>query len=75
MHGVRGPKYCPKNLIGTPFQTIKVRRGGPGRVSGSGPSGWKLRPAKVLARSLAEMAASTRARGGVPRPVPKPTGK
>lgn len=33
---------------------IWIRKGGDGKTSGSGPSGWKLRPAKRLARSLAE---------------------
>ena len=33
---------------------IWIKRGGSGKMSGSGPSGWKLRPAKRLARSLAE---------------------
>lgn len=32
---------------------VWIKRGGPTRI-GSGPSGYKLRPAKVLARSLAE---------------------
>lgn len=35
---------------------IWTKRGGDGKMSGSGPSGWKLRPAKRLARSLAERA-------------------
>lgn len=34
---------------------IWIKRGGPGK-SGDNASGWKLRPSKVLARSLAEMA-------------------
>lgn len=33
---------------------IWVPRGGDGKTSGSGPSGWKLRPSKRLARSLAD---------------------
>lgn len=36
-----------------PNREIRLKRGG-GTSSGSGPSGWKLRPAKQLARSLAE---------------------
>ena len=62
MHGVRSAVLCPPNLVGTPLQTIRIKRGGTGRVSGNGPSGWKLRPSKVLARSLADMAMTYRAR-------------
>lgn len=43
-----------------PFE-IWVPRGGDGKTSGAGPSGWKLRPAKVLARKLAEAAANFKA--------------
>ena len=32
---------------------IWIKRGGTGKTSGSGPSGWKLRPARLLSRSLA----------------------
>jgi hypothetical protein len=63
MHGCRGPKYCPQSVIGTPQQTIKIRRGGMGKLSGSGPSGWKLRPARVLSKSLSEMASKYHVRG------------
>lgn len=62
MHHVRGPKYCPQSLIGTPQQTIKIKRGGTGKTSGSGPSGYKLKPARVLSRSLAMMAADNRSK-------------
>ena len=61
----RGPKFCPPEMVGTDQQTIWIRRGGNGRVSGAGPSGHKLKPAKVLARSLAEMARGIRARGSM----------
>ena len=63
MHGVRPTVRCPANLIGTPQQTIKIKRGGAGQTSGSGPSGWKKRPRAVLCRSLAEMARHYVARG------------
>ena|SRR5579859_2030976 len=60
----------PDHLIGLPVpdshwtgKVIKIPRGGKGQQSGSGPSGWKLRPAKKLARSLADMAAQYRKRG------------
>lgn len=49
----RSGVICPAHLVGTPQQTIKLKRWGAGK-SGQGPTGWKLRPAKVLARSLAE---------------------
>jgi hypothetical protein len=52
---------CPPNVIGTPAQQIKIKRGGPGK-SGAGASGWKLRPAKVLARTMADMARNYRAK-------------
>lgn len=54
----RGPVYCRQSVIGTKSQTIWLKRGGKGQQSGSGPSGHKLRPAKVLARSLAAMASA-----------------
>jgi hypothetical protein len=56
---------CPAQLVGTPLQIVKLKRGGQGRISGSGPSGYKVNPAKLLSRSLAErtganLAAKTR---------------
>jgi hypothetical protein len=51
-------------LIGTPQQIIKIKRGGTGQMSGSGPSGKKLKPARVHARAMAEMAAKYRGRKG-----------
>lgn len=33
---------------------VWIKRGGASKSSGSGPSGYKLNPAKVLARALAE---------------------
>lgn len=53
---------CPASVIGTKGQIIKLKRGGKGGTSGSGPSGWKVRPAAVLQRSLADMAAAYRSR-------------
>jgi len=58
----RSAVMCPERMIGTPQQVIKLRRGGPGH-SGNGPSGYKMKPARVLARSLAALAAAARARG------------
>jgi len=55
----RGPLKCPIKLIGTPNQQLWIRRGG-ASSSGSGPAGWKLKPARQTARSLAEMAAKYR---------------
>jgi len=57
----RAPVYAPQSVWGTEGQEYWRRRGGPGK-SGSGPSGWKLKPAKVLARAMAEMAANYRTR-------------
>jgi len=45
---------CPAVLVGTPQQTVKIKRGGVGRQSGSGPSGYKTNPAYMLARALAD---------------------
>lgn len=53
---------CPNKIVGTPNQEIWVKRGGDGKTSGSGPSGWKTTPARLLARSMAEMAAKYRTR-------------
>lgn len=55
-----GPVKCSQSLIGTPGQIRWIRRGG-GSSSGSGPSGWKLKPSRLLSRSLAEMAIKYRA--------------
>lgn len=46
---------CPPSHIGTPNQVIWIKRGGVGK-SGSGPTGYKTRPARVLARAMAELA-------------------
>ena len=53
---------CPARLVGTPNQVIKIKRGGQGKISGSGPSGYKTRPARLLSRSLADMASQYRHR-------------
>lgn len=34
--------------------TIKIKRGGVGRMSGSGPSGRRAKPSRLLQRALAE---------------------
>jgi hypothetical protein len=51
---------CHDKDVGTPRQTIQIKRGGMGKASGEGPQGWKLRPARLLSRSLAEMAVKYR---------------
>ena len=56
MHGARPAVICPERLLGTPQQIIKIKRGGTGQTSGSGPLGWKLRPNAVHSRAMAEMA-------------------
>lgn len=55
---------CPANIVGTPLQFVKLKRGGTGQMSGSGRSGWKTRPAAMLAHSLSEMARTYRGRMG-----------
>jgi hypothetical protein len=57
----RGGLICPDNVVGTPGQTIKIRRGGPGK-SGAGPLGWKATPRKMLSKALADMARAVRAK-------------
>lgn len=52
----RSAVIAPRNIVGTPGQTIKIKRGGTGGTSGAGPTGRKTRPAALLARSLAERA-------------------
>lgn len=48
-----GPVYCHSRISGTKQQHVKLSQWGTGRT-GSGPSGWKMRKAKVLARSQAD---------------------
>lgn len=62
MHGVRPVVRCPDNKIGTPNQTIKIKRGGTGGSGNAGPVGWKTRPSVRLNRALADMAAQYRHR-------------
>jgi hypothetical protein len=57
--------FVDKGGFRYPAREIKIKRGGQGRISGSGPSGYKMNPAKLLSRSLAErtganLAAKTR---------------
>lgn len=54
MRRARGPVWCPENLIGTPLQIIKIPRGGPPSEN-KGPTGKKLKPARVWARVMAEL--------------------
>lgn len=56
----RGPVYCKPKEVGTPLQTYKRKRGGRISSENKSPCGWKLRPAKVLARALAERNEVTR---------------
>ncbi len=48
-----GPVYCHRRQIGTKQQHVWLSQWGVGST-GQGPTGWKLRKSKVLARSLAE---------------------
>jgi hypothetical protein len=41
---------------------IKRKRGGPNKGKHSGPSGWKAKPARVLARAMADVARAYKAR-------------
>jgi len=54
---VNQPSWNESRMVGNtlmyPNREIWLRSGGKGS-NGSGPSGWKLRKSKVLARSLAE---------------------
>ncbi len=54
---------CPLKDRCTPRQSIWIKRGAikGGNGGGQGPTGYKLRPARVLARSLADMASSHKA--------------
>ena len=45
--------FIDKGNMRYPAREVWIKRGGMGH-SGSGPSGWKVRPAKALARSLAD---------------------
>lgn len=49
----RSPVMCRPGLT-EKERTIKLSQYGVGR-SGEGPTGWKLRKSKVLARSMADM--------------------
>lgn len=48
--------YADKGTMRYPAREFWLKRGGIGKMSGNGPSGWKLTPAHVLSRSLADMA-------------------
>lgn len=56
MHGVRGPKWCPAGVVGTKSQTIFQTQFGGNSGTGMGPTGYKCKPARMLARALAAMA-------------------
>lgn len=46
--------YQDKGSFRYPAREVWVKRGGTGKTSGSGPTGYKTNPAYMLARSLAE---------------------
>lgn len=48
--------FVDKGNMRFPAREYWIKRGGIGKMSGNGPSGWKLTPAHVLSRSLADMA-------------------
>jgi hypothetical protein len=52
----RGPCYASPSQVASGNLTIKVKRGGVGRQSGSGPSGRTATPRAVLARALRDRA-------------------
>lgn len=54
MH-TKGPVYCRPHEVGTPMQEYKRKKWGNGK-QGSGPTGYKLRPARLLAKAMAEQA-------------------
>lgn len=56
MHA-RAPVFATPGMIrsGQPL-VVKMKRGGTGRMSGSGPSGCKATPRALLARSMADRA-------------------
>lgn len=54
----RGGVIASRSQVASGNLTIKVKRGGVGRMSGNGPSGRKATPRALLARTL-------RDRGGV----------
>lgn len=50
-----GGVICRPSLVGTPSQTVKIKRGGKGVSSGSAPQGRKrTRPYYVILRLLGE---------------------
>jgi hypothetical protein len=52
----RGGVFANKAQVASGNLTIKIKRGGVGRMSGSGPSGRKATPRALLARAMRERA-------------------
>jgi hypothetical protein len=52
----RGPLYASPSQVASGNLTLKIKRGGVGRQSGSGPSGRTATPRAVLSRSLRDRA-------------------
>jgi hypothetical protein len=59
MH-MRGPVWCKPKEIGTPNQTYWRKKWKDTGIKHSGPSGYKARPARLLARVMAERARTQR---------------
>lgn len=51
-----GPVYANRSQVASGQLTIKVKRGGTGRQSGSGPTGYKATPRGILSRTLRDRA-------------------
>ena len=66
MHGVPAAVFCKPKDIGTPRQIIKRKRAGSARKDNNGPSGYQMKPARVHARAMAEMASKYRTRAKAP---------
>lgn len=52
----RGGVTASRSQVANKNLTIKIKRGGTGRMSGNGPSGRKATPRAVLARTLRDRA-------------------
>lgn len=61
MH-TKGPVICKPHELGTALQIYKRKKWKNGREN-SGPSGYKVRPARQLSRALAHQASLYRNRG------------
>jgi hypothetical protein len=52
----RGGVTASRSQVAAGNRTIKIKRGGVGRMSGSGPSGRRATPRAILARTLRDRA-------------------